>query len=204
MDLGNLMDAADQLSGIGDSLMDVGERAMGAYTNVEDATTKVTARFGEVGDAAKESADIVKAVYEGGYGDSMDAVAEAVILVKENIKDLDGTSLQNITQQALVLQDVYGIDMSESLRGVSGLMNNFQTDAQTAMDYLVAGTQNGLDKTNELGDNLSEYSGKFSQAGYSINEYLQLLNNGLEMCIRDSIGDVQLCKIQHNKNGGMG
>ena len=48
------------------------------------------------------------------------------------------------------------------------------------MDYIVVGTQNGLDKTNELGDNLSEYAGKFSQAGYSASEYFQLLDNGLK------------------------
>ena len=48
------------------------------------------------------------------------------------------------------------------------------------MDYIVKGTQNGLDKTNELGDNLSEYSGKFAQAGYSASEYFQLLQNGLQ------------------------
>lgn len=52
--------------------------------------------------------------------------------------------------------------------------------AQQAMDYIVKGTQNGLDKTNELGDNLSEYSGKFAQAGYSAQEYFQLLQNGLD------------------------
>ena len=52
--------------------------------------------------------------------------------------------------------------------------------AQEAMDYIVTGTQNGLDKTNELGDNLSEYSGKFAQAGYSASEYFQLLQNGLQ------------------------
>ena len=59
-------------------------------------------------------------------------------------------------------------------------MTQFGLDAQTAMDYIVAGTQNGLDKTNELGDNLSEYAGKFDQAGYSAKEYFQLLNNGLD------------------------
>lgn len=59
-------------------------------------------------------------------------------------------------------------------------MQHFGTDAQTAMDMLVAGTQNGLDKTNELGDNLAEYSGKFAEAGYSSQEYFQLLQNGLE------------------------
>lgn len=35
-----------------------------------------------------------------------------------------------------------------------------------------------MDWTDELGDNISEYSGKFSQAGYSASEYFQLLKNG--------------------------
>lgn len=70
--------------------------------------------------------------------------------------------------------------MNESLRGINALMEYFGLDAQKAMDLLVSGTQNGLDKTNELGDNLSEYSGKFAEAGYSAEEYFQLLENGLD------------------------
>ena len=70
--------------------------------------------------------------------------------------------------------------MNETMRGVNALMVNFGLDAQTAMDYIVKGSQNGLDKTQELGDNLSEYAGKFAQAGYSAEEYFQLLQNGLE------------------------
>lgn len=51
--------------------------------------------------------------------------------------------------------------------------------------------KNGLDKTNELGDNLSEYAGKFSQAGYSASEYFQLLDNGLKngAYILDKVND---------------
>ena len=37
-------------------------------------------------------------------------------------------------------------------------MQQYGLTAQQAMDYIVVGTQNGLDKTNELGDNLSEYA----------------------------------------------
>ena len=70
--------------------------------------------------------------------------------------------------------------MNETLRGVNSLMKQYGLTAQEAMDYIVKGTQNGLDKTNELGDNLSEYAGKFSQAGYSASEYFQLLDNGLK------------------------
>lgn len=70
--------------------------------------------------------------------------------------------------------------MNETLRGVNSLMKQYGMTAQQAMNYIVKGTQNGLDKTNELGDNLSEYAGKFSQAGYSASEYFQLLDNGLK------------------------
>ena len=88
--------------------------------------------------------------------------------------------LTHLTQQALTLDKLYGIDMNETLRGVNALMKQYGLTAQEAMDYIVTGTQNGLDKTNELGDNLSEYSGKFAQAGYSASEYFQLLQNGLQ------------------------
>ena len=177
---GNIIEAADQFSGIGEKIVEIGENAVESFQGMEDATAKVNARFGETGEAAQKNADLIKRVYEQGLGESMDAVANAVILVKDNLKELDDITLENITSQALVLDQTYGIDMAESLRGVNGLMQHFGMDAQSAMDMLVAGTQNGLDKTNELGDNLSEYAGKFAEAGYSAEEYFQLLQNGLE------------------------
>ena len=177
---GNLLEAADQLSGVGDKIFEIGEKAVESFQDMEDATAKVTARFDETGKAAENSADLIKRVYEQGLGDSMDAVADAVILVKDNLKDLDDVTLEKIVEQSLVLEETYGIDMAESLRGINGLMQHFGTDAQTAMDMLVAGTQNGLDKTNELGDNLAEFSGKFAEAGYSVEDYFQLLQNGVD------------------------
>ncbi len=146
----------------------------------EQSVKKATAYFGETGAAAEQTERAIHEVFTAGVGDSMDDVANAVITVKKNLEDLSDTDLQNLTQQAMTLDDLYGIDMNETLRGVNSLMTQFGIDAQTAMDYIVSGTQNGLDKTNELGDNLAEYSGKFAQAGYSAEEYFQLLQNGLE------------------------
>lgn len=177
---GNLLEAADQLSGVGDKIFEIGENAVESFQNMEDATAKVNARFDETGKVAENSADLIKRVYEQGLGESMDAVAEAIILVRDNLKGLDDVTLEKITEQALVLEETYGIDMAESLRGINGLMQHFGTDAQTAMDMLVAGTQNGLDKTNELGDNLAEFSGKFAEAEYSVEDYFQLLQNGVD------------------------
>lgn len=175
-----LMQTADQLSAVGDKIQDIGTKAMDAYSETENAVIKVNAYFGETGQAAEESANVIKSVYSDGVGESMDRVADAVLMVKKNLGDLSETDLTNLTQQAITLDELYGIDMNETLRGVNSLMQQYGLTAQEAMDYIVVGTQNGLDKTNELGDNLSEYAGKFSQAGYSASEYFQLLDNGLK------------------------
>ena len=175
-----LMQTADQLSAVGDKIQDIGTKAIDAYSETENAVTKVNAYFGETGQAAEESVNVIKSVYSDGVGESMDSVADAVLMVKKNLGDLSETDLTNLTQQAITLDELYGIDMNETLRGVNSLMQQYGLTAQEAMDYIVVGTQNGLDKTNELGDNLSEYAGKFSQAGYSASEYFQLLDNGLK------------------------
>ena len=177
---GAMMEAADQLSGLGDKITELGDEAKDAFLETQDATVKASTYFGETGKAAEETAGVIKNVYAEGVGDSMDSVSNAVITVKKNLKDLDETTLTHLTEQAITLDELYGIDMNETLRGVNSLMEQYGLTAQQAMDYIVKGTENGLDKTNELGDNLSEYSGKFAQAGYSAQEYFQLLQNGLD------------------------
>lgn len=174
------LEAAEALSNVTSKIQEIGQGAYDAYMEAENAVTKVNAYFGETGEEADKSAQVINDIYTSGVGDSMDSVANAVLNVKKNLGDLSDEDLTNLTQQAITLDEVYGIDMNETLRGVNSLMNQYGLTAQEAMDYIVAGTQNGLDKTNELGDNLAEYSGKFAQAGYSADEYFQLLNNGLD------------------------
>lgn len=175
-----LAEAAEAISAVGDAIEALGDKAVEAYSEMEGAITKVNAYFGESGAEAEKSASVIEKVYADGVGDSMDSVANAVLMVKKNLGDLSETDLTNITEQAITLDELYGIDMNETLRGVNALMQQYGLTAQQAMDYIVTGTQNGLDKTNELGDNLAEYAGKFSQAGYSASEYFQLLDNGLK------------------------
>lgn len=175
-----MLAVADQISGIGDKIKSFGSLAQSSFLSIGDATTKVSSYFGETGAKAEQTASVIKSVFESGVGESMDSVANAIVTVRRNLGDVDKVTLSNITTQALQLEDHFGIDMSESIRGVSALMTHFGLSATEAMDYLVTGTQNGLDKTDELGDNISEYSGKFAQAGYTTSEYFQILTNGLQ------------------------
>lgn len=76
-------------------------------------------------------------------------------------------------------------------------MTHFGLDATTAFDLFAKGSQEGLDYTDELGDNISEYGGNFKQAGYSAQEYFQLLANGTKNGaynldkVNDSINEVK-------------
>lgn len=165
---------------IGEAIKQGTEIGKEVYADFEDSVARVKGALGETDDQARQTAQVIKDVYEAGLGESMDRVAEAVVRIKRNLGDMDDGTLNSITQQAIILEDTFDVDMNETLRGVKGLMKNFGLTAQEAMDYIIAGTQEGLDWTDELGDNISEYSGKFSQAGYSASEYFQLLKNGSE------------------------
>lgn len=174
------MDASEKLSGVADKIVEIGKASMDEFNETENATRKAVSYFGETGAAAEETAGIIQDVYGKGVGDSMDTVADSVIMVKKNFEDLSKADLTHLTEIGTTLEESYGIDLSETMRGVNSLMEQFGLTSAEALDYVVKGTQNGLDKTDELGDNLSEYAGKFAQAGYSAGEYFQLLNNGLD------------------------
>lgn len=165
---------------IGETLKTVAQIGIDSFNDLDSAIAKAKGALGETEIEAQNTGDVIKEVYEAGVGESMSAVADAVILVKTNLGDLDDGTLSNITQQAITLEDTFGVDMSETLRGAKSLMTNFGLSGQDAMDLIIAGTQNGLNWTDELGDNIAEYGGKFAQAGYSAEDYFQLLKNGAD------------------------
>ena len=80
----------------------------------------------------------------------------------------------------MALDETFGIDLSDSIRGADALMDNMGLTAEQAFDYIAKGAQNGLDKSGELTDNLAEYSQLWGQAGFSAEEMFSILQNGLD------------------------
>lgn len=119
-------------------------------------------------------------VYKNNFGDSMAEVADAMAKVKEVTGEINPSKLQQMTESAMTLEDTFEMDMQETLRGVNSLMDHFGLTSEQAFDLISSGAQNGLNYTDELGDNLAEYAGKFAEAGYSAEEYFQLLKNGAD------------------------
>ena len=148
--------------------------------DVESANTKMISSLGLTESQGKTTAKALKEVYSDGFGESMDDVADVMANVNTQLSQIPLDQIGKVTKQALILRDTLGQDVDESLRGINSLMTNFGLSADEAMDLYVVGTQKGLDKTHELGDNLAEYGQLWSQAGFSAKQTFAILDNGLK------------------------
>ncbi len=155
-----------------------GAAAFKVASDYDSATSRIQAAFGVTREEAERFKDIGATIYEGGWGESLDDVTNALIQTKSTIRDIDDQGLQKVTQNALVLADTFDADVNESIRGTNALMEGFGLSADEATDLLAAGMQHGLNYTDELADNLSEYSVRWGQAGVSASEYFSLLEAG--------------------------
>lgn len=166
--------------GLTTPILAAGAAAFTTASSYEQATARIQSALGLTAEEAEHLGDVGEGIYENGFGQSLDAVSDALITVRQNLGDLNDQDLEYVTQSVLTLSDTLGMDMGESVRGVNALMDGFGLSAQDAMDLFVAGAQDGLNYTDELGDNLAEYGPRFAQMGFSAQEYFSILKAGTE------------------------
>ena len=174
-----LTEAGKKASVLSAGIVGIDVAAAKSAMGLETAVNKFLASTGRSIDQTKDLEQVLKNIHDSGYGDSYSDISEKMSLVLQNLGDISNADLQNITEQAYLLENVFGMDFSETLRGVNSLMVNMGLTAEQAFDYLVVGAQSGLDKTGELADNIAEYSQIWSQAGFSAEEMFSILDNGL-------------------------
>lgn len=163
----------------------------------QTASNSFQAITGETDAITQKFSDKMKEMYKDGYGESLKDIGDKMAYVKQVTKETDPSKVKELTENAIALEDTFGSDFQETIRGVNGLMTHFGADSTEAFDLFVKGSQKGLDYTNELGDNVAEYGGNFEQAGYTAEEYFQLLANGTKNGaynldkVNDSINEVK-------------
>ena len=69
---------------IGEAIKQGTEIGKEVYADFEDSVARVKGALGETDDQARQTAQVIKDVYEAGLGESMDRVAEAVVRIKRN------------------------------------------------------------------------------------------------------------------------
>lgn len=174
-----LTEAGKKASILSAGIVGIDVAAAKSAMGLETAVNKILVSTGKSVDQTKALEQVLKNIHENGYGEGYSDISEKMSLVLQNLGDISNVDLQNITEQAYLLENVFGMDFSETLRGVKALMVNMGLTAEKAFDYLVVGAQSGLDKTGELADNIAEYSQIWSQAGFSAEEMFSILDNGL-------------------------
>lgn len=128
----------------------------------------------------KKYEEVMKNIYKNNFGESFDDIADAMSKVKQQLGKIDKATLENVTTKAIALRDTFDMDINESIRGIDGLMKNMGLTADEAFDYVAKGAQSGLNKSDELMDNIAEYSQIWGQAGFSAKEMFTILQNGLD------------------------
>lgn len=158
----------------------IGAVAIDAAADFDTAEARITAAVGGTGEAAETLKEAGRTLYEDGWGESMTDLSDSLITAREILGDISEEDMSAAVEGALALEQTYGSDFSETLRGARVLMEKFGLSSEEAMDLMTAGTQRGLDYTDELGDNLSEYAGRWADAGIEASEYFSLLEAGVD------------------------
>ena len=193
-----IMDAAGSFGSFGDAIpvmmnpaalgitaavsatIGIGVAASNVATDYQNAAGQIQAALGVSAQEAERLRDVAASIYEDGFGESLSTVTETLTRVSGHLKNLSDNDLAYVTQSAQLMADKFDVDVGESVRGISGLMNGFGITATEATDLLAAGIQNGLNYSDELADNIAEYSGRWGEAGVSASEYFSLLQAGAD------------------------
>lgn len=190
---GNNLDQVSSKSGIASRALDALELgalavgtaiggialSVGAFAMETDAALgKLSAQTGAVGDELKLLESTAEEVFSRGYGENLEEVTDALSRVKQNIHSINDQDLGDVTADAMLLASVFDSDVNEVARGVNNTMEAFGVTADKAFDLFTAGGQRGLNFSNEMFDNVAEYSPLFGKMGYSAEEYFGILERG--------------------------
>lgn len=134
------------------------------------------------GASAKEMAEIKnisKNLYNQNLGEDFNDLADAVSTTRQ-VTQLQGKDLQKVTRDALIYRDVFGEDISQSIKASDTMMKNFGITSSQSYNLLAQGAQKGLNKSDELIDSANEYAPYFSQLGFSANDMFNTFSTGLK------------------------
>lgn len=154
-----------------------------SLTNLQAAT----------GATAKEMAGLkseITDLYKQNMGDSWSDLASAMTTAKQ-ITGQMGSELKQTTGLAVAYRDVFGEDVTVSIKTADTMMKNFGINSSEAYNLMAQGAQKGLNKSGELLDSANEYSVYFQSLGFSANEMFDIFATGLEKGAfnLDKVGD---------------
>jgi predicted lactoylglutathione lyase len=202
----SLRDLRDSAGGFGDTLRQVGEytgafaliqgaaggmqNIVGTIADQSDAMAQLQAATGVTAEEMLAMKDSAESLYNDRLGEDFNDLGAALATVRQ-VTQATGAELESTTKNAIVFRDVFGEDITQSIKASDTMMKNFGVTSEQAYNLLAQGAQNGLNKSDELIDTANEYSVYFKTLGYDAEEMFDQFAAGLDAGAfnLDKVGD---------------
>ena len=186
-----ISDVGNKASVISAGVVAGGTALVNSAMNLENAVAKYVSSTNTAENETEKYKQVLENINKNNYGEGYEDIADSMAQVTMQLKDLNEQDLQNITEKAIALRDLFGYDVSESVRAVKAMMDNLNVSADEAFNLIAEGKKQGLDFSNELLDNINEYSVQFGKLGLSAEDMFNIFKVGADNGAfnLDKIGD---------------
>ncbi|MGD6831438.1 phage tail tape measure protein [Sutcliffiella halmapala] len=171
--------ALGAVAGLAAAFVGIAGAGFKASDDLQKALNGLQSSTGATEVEIKAMEDSLMNIYNNNFGESFQDIADSMALVKQNT-GLTGEALENATQNALMLRDTFGKDVSESTNAANSLMKQFGISSEEAFNLMAQGIQNGADKNGDLLDTLNEYAPAYEALGFTAEEFTNSLIDGAE------------------------
>ena len=184
-------DLGNKASVVSGAVVAGGAALVNSAMSLEDAVAKYISSTNTATNETEKYKTVLENINKANYGDDYEDIANSMAAVKMQLKDINDADLENITEKAIALRDLFGYEVSESIRAVKTLMDNFNITADESFNLIAEGKKQGLDFSNELLDNVNEYSVQFKKLGLDAEDMFNIFKVGSENGAfnLDKIGD---------------
>lgn len=177
---------ADNIGGIGDkckgvsvAFAGIGAGAFATAVESSNAMGKIQGGLGLTAKEADKVKDRVRNLATEGF--EFSGALDGITKVEQAMGDmLDPSQIDDMVGELMVMENYFGADMQDSIKTVSVMMRNYGIEGQEATDVIAKGFQIGLDASGDWLDTLWEYSNQFSDLGFTADDTLKLIANGME------------------------
>lgn len=177
---GGVTAAAAGVAALGTAAAAAGKYALDFSGDVDTAMNSFQATTGIATEQAGAFEDAMLDIYNDNFGEDLTDISEAMSEVARQTKEVDPTKVAELTENALMLRDVFGYDVNESIRAANMLMGQFGVSGDEAFTLIAQGAQKGLDKNGDMLDTINEYAVQFKQLGFDAEDMFSVLISGAE------------------------
>ena len=101
----------------------------------------------------------------------------------EQLTNRTGAAVDRLREQGNAIESAFGKDATDAIKELVRLQDDFGVSSEEAFQIYTDGLARGGASNEEFGDSIREYGVLFSQSGFSAQEFVNILNTGIDLGI---------------------